>query len=89
VLAEIGAGEVPRLLVFNKIDRSDRTASAERDAYGTIRAVFLSASSGDGIGLLREAIAERVRESRSAAAQSRSIPTVPASAEAAPAGLLK
>jgi len=89
VLADIGAGEVPRLLVFNKIDRSDRAASVERDAYGTIRAVFLSAASGDGIGLLREAIAERVSQDRSAAAQSRAIPTVPAAVETAPAGLLE
>jgi len=89
VLADIGAGEVPRLLVFNKIDRSDRAASVERDAYGTIRAVFLSAASGDGIGLLREAIAERVSQDRSAAVQSRAIPTVPAAVETAPAGLLE
>jgi GTP-binding protein HflX len=71
VLAEIGAAEVPQLLVFNKIDLFERAAAVERDPYGTIRAVFLSAASGDGIELLREAIAERVREARSAAAASR------------------
>jgi GTPase len=65
VLGEIGAGDVPRLLVFNKIDRIDRAGAVERDPYGTIRAVFLSAASGDGIDLLREAIAEHVRAARS------------------------
>ena len=64
VLAEIGAADVPRLIVFNKIDRLERAAAVEEDACGTIRAVFLSAASGDGIGLLREAIAARVRASR-------------------------
>jgi GTP-binding protein HflX len=71
VLADIGASEVPRLLVFNKIDRLDRAASIERDGYGTIRAVFLSAATGDGIGLLRAAIAERVRQSPAAAPAAR------------------
>ncbi len=71
VLTEIGAADVPRLLVFNKIDRLERSAAAERDACGTIRAVFLSAASGDGIEILREAIADRVHAAREAAADSR------------------
>lgn len=68
VLGEIGAAHVPRLLVFNKIDRIDRAAAVERDRYGTIRAVFLSAASGDGIDLLRGAVAEHIRAARSPAA---------------------
>jgi len=84
VLAEIGAADVPRLLVFNKIDRLERSAAAERDACGTIRAVFLSAATGDGIEFLREAIAERVHAARAAAAESRQSPGVsmPAAASA-------
>ena len=81
VLAEIGAADVPRLLVFNKVDLLGRTAALERDACGTIRAVFLSAATGDGLEILRDAIAERVREARSAPAESRStlgISTLPA-----------
>jgi GTP-binding protein HflX len=74
VLAEIGAADVPRLLVFNKVDRLERASSAERDACGTIRAVFLSAETGDGIEFLREAIAGRVRAAREAAAQARHSP---------------
>jgi len=68
VLAEIGAAEVPRLLVFNKLDRLERGAAAERSPCGTIRAVFLSAATGDGIELLREAIAERVHAAQGALA---------------------
>jgi GTP-binding protein HflX len=68
VLDEIGAGQVPRLVVYNKIDRVDRTPSVERDACGSIHAVFVSAMSGQGLDLLREAIAERVRQNRAAAA---------------------
>ena len=82
VLAEIGAGEVPRLLVFNKVDRLERTAAVERDHCGTIRAVFLSAATGDGIEFLRQAIAERVLAARAAAAEPRQPPEV-----AAPAAL--
>ena len=82
VLADIGAADVPRLLVFNKIDRLERSATAERDAYGTIRAVFLSAATGDGIELLRAAIAERVLAARTSAAESRPSPGIAAPAAA-------
>jgi GTP-binding protein HflX len=77
VLAEIGAAEVPRLLVFNKIDRLERAPSIERDACGRIRAVFLSASTGDGIELLRRAIAEFVGAVRADPAQSARLPGLP------------
>ena len=60
VLAGIGAAEVPRLLVFNKIDQLDRPASVERDPYGTIRAVFVSAATGLGLDGLRDALAQRL-----------------------------
>jgi len=89
VLAEIGAGDVPRLLVFNKIDRLQRSAAVERDAYGTIRAVFLSAASGGGIGLLRDAIAERVHAARLAAAEPRPSPGIALSAAPSAASVHK
>jgi GTPase len=62
VLEEIGADEVPRCLVFNKIDLAQRSASAERSACGSIDAVWLSARSGEGLDLLRGAIARRARD---------------------------
>jgi len=58
VLSEIDAGEIPQLLVFNKIDLLDVPASVERDDYGKINKVFLSASSGDGLDDLRLALGE-------------------------------
>ncbi len=60
VLAEIGAQEVPRIRVFNKIDHvGDATAQAEREA--TLRAAFpgcivMSARRAGNVAALREAI---------------------------------
>jgi GTP-binding protein HflX len=62
VLDEIGAAGVPRCVVFNKIDLAQRVASAEPSACGSIDAVWLSARSGDGLDLLRGAIAQRARD---------------------------
>jgi GTP-binding protein HflX len=58
VLAEIPAGEAPRLLVWNKIDAAGLEPAVERDQYGRISRVFVSARTGSGIELLRGAIAE-------------------------------
>ena len=61
VLAEIGAAEVPRLRVFNKIDRlADAPPRLDRDATGTPEAVWLSAATGTGIPLLHGALRERL-----------------------------
>jgi len=48
VLAEIGAADIPQILVFNKIDLQDVPPSVQRDDYGRIARVFLSAKSGAG-----------------------------------------
>lgn len=62
VLGEIGADEVPRLQVFNKIDlREDETPRIERDEEGRPSRVYVSARQGLGLELLREAIAERLQ----------------------------
>jgi len=58
VLAEIPAGEAPRLLVWNKIDAAGMEPGVERDQYGRISRVFVSARTGAGLELLRGAIAE-------------------------------
>ncbi len=62
VLAEIGAERVPQIQVFNKIDRQGREPRVERDADGCIHRVWLSAASGAGIELLREAMAAHFRD---------------------------
>ncbi len=64
VLDDIGAGELPSLKVFNKVDRVDRAPGIERDEHGQISAVWISAVSGAGLDLLNEALAERIAEGR-------------------------
>jgi GTP-binding protein HflX len=60
VLTEIGAAQVPQLLVFNKIDLCDEALSpgVDVDEYGKISRVRVSAVSGAGLAQLRQAIAE-------------------------------
>jgi GTP-binding protein HflX len=70
VLQEIGADAVPQLIVHNKIDAIDRAAAVERDAYGRILAVSVSAATGAGLDLLRAAIAEHARTCRAGTARS-------------------
>jgi GTP-binding protein HflX len=60
VLAEIGAGDLPQLLVYNKIDRMELEPRIERNAQGVATQVWISAASGAGIDLLGKAIAERL-----------------------------
>jgi GTP-binding protein HflX len=58
VLAEIGAADIPQVLVLNKIDLQDIQPSVQRDDYGRIARVFLSAQSGAGLDGLRLVLAE-------------------------------
>ena len=58
VLAEIGAADVPQILVWNKIDLTLAAAAIERGDCDKIRRVFLSAQTGEGLDLLRNALAE-------------------------------
>ena len=59
VLASIGAGAVPQLEVYNKVDVLGEAPRLERDADGVVRRVWLSAATGAGLELLREVLAER------------------------------
>ena len=63
VLTEIDAGDLPQLVVYNKIDLlQDKDPGIDRDEHGVPRAVWLSAVTGEGCDLLVEAIAERLGE---------------------------
>jgi GTP-binding protein HflX len=76
VLDEIGAGELPQILVYNKIDRlaaavdadtgATARAGARRDSVdaGRVPRVWVSATSGAGLDLLRDAITESLRGER-------------------------
>ena len=71
VLKEIGALDVPQILVWNKLDLTPASPAIERDDCGNISSVRLSARTGTGLSLLREALAEtasRRKDSRAAAA---------------------
>ena len=58
VLEEIGAGGLPQILVWNKIDVTLASPEVQRDACGKISRVLLSARTGEGLDLLREVLAE-------------------------------
>ena len=58
VLEEIGAREMRQVIIWNKIDLTEAGAGIERDEYGNITRVRVSARSGEGLGLLRETLAE-------------------------------
>jgi GTP-binding protein HflX len=62
VLEEIGADQIPRIEVMNKIDQMPQTftegAVLVRDSRGISSQVFLSAKTGLGLDLLRTALAE-------------------------------
>ena len=69
VLAEIGAADVPQLLVFNKLDTIEKISLplhlhdmfALKDAFDgatrSVERVFVSAQTGEGIGVLRQLLA--------------------------------
>lgn len=58
VLNEIGAAKVPQLLVLNQIDRLGLTPGIERDEYGKIAKVRVSAMTGAGLDLIKKAMLE-------------------------------
>jgi GTP-binding protein HflX len=58
VLEEINAHTIPRLHVYNKIDRLEQDPRLERDRDGLPQSVWLSATTGAGIDLLLQAIGE-------------------------------
>ncbi len=64
VLEEIGAQHVPQILVWNKVDLTGVAPAVERDGYGRIQRVKLSARTGDGLPLLRDVLGECAREKR-------------------------
>src|SRR5258706_2119122 len=60
VLTEIGADDIPQLIVYNKIDRLEGSppATVLRNEDGKIIELRVSAETGDGMDLLRDTIRE-------------------------------
>ena len=59
VLAEIGALNVPQIVVLNQIDKLALAPDITRDEQGNINKVSLSAASGEGLDLLKLALADQ------------------------------
>ncbi|PWB56149.1 MAG: GTPase HflX [Nitrosomonadales bacterium] len=57
VLTEIGAN-APQIMLFNKIDLKGQAPGVERDEYGRITGVHVSALTGAGMDLIRDVLAE-------------------------------
>ncbi len=65
VLKDIGAGEIEQLVVFNKIDRLDDVVPRVDLGEGGVPArVWVSARDGEGLDLLRGALASRLSRER-------------------------
>ncbi len=64
VLEEVGAGDLPRILVMNKIDAIDQPPRLDRIDGGGQPRVWVSAIDGSGIDLLQQAIADHFSELR-------------------------
>ncbi len=63
VLAEIGAGDLPVLEVYNKIDLlSNASAKIETNAHGEPVRVWLSAKDNEGLDLLLSALIKRLSD---------------------------
>jgi GTP-binding protein HflX len=63
VLEEIGAADVPQMLVYNQIDRTPALQpEIVRDSHGKILNIKVSAHTGAGIDGLREVLADAARD---------------------------
>jgi GTP-binding protein HflX len=60
VLKQLEADQVPQIRVYNKIDKMDRAPRVTNNRQGESRAVWLSAITGEGIPMLKDAIAHRL-----------------------------
>jgi GTPase len=69
VLTEIGADTIPQLLVYNKIDCAALSAHIARDDYGKIISTHVSAKTGSGLDLLREALDQLAMSDRDTQSQ--------------------
>ncbi|RZV34794.1 MAG: GTPase HflX [Chromatiales bacterium] len=62
VLKQLDADQVPQIRVYNKIDKLDRKPRVTNNRRGEGRAVWISAVTGEGLELLKEAIAQRLQQ---------------------------
>jgi len=55
---------VPQLRVYNKLDLTGVAPGVGRDEYGKLQGVYVSAQTGAGLELLRDALSEILLASR-------------------------
>jgi GTP-binding protein HflX len=60
VLEEIGVGDIPQLLVYNKIDRIEGAAPRHDTTDGSRERVWISARDNAGLDLLRDALGPKL-----------------------------
>ena len=56
VLKEVGANDIPRINLFNKIDLVGEDPRIAHDQYGRIECVWISASNKLGVDLVKKAV---------------------------------
>lgn len=64
VLGEIGANDVRQIVVHNQIDRANLEPAIGRDEYGNINTLHVSAKTGEGMDLIRQALTEHYQQLR-------------------------
>ncbi len=64
VLNQIGADEVPRILVYNKVDLTDSRTGRRTSVNGEIDRVWLSSLTGEGVDALMEILVDQFRAKR-------------------------
>ena len=64
VLKQLDADRVPQIRVYNKIDKLEREPRLSKLRQGGGRAVWLSATTGEGVPLLLESIGARLRRKK-------------------------
>lgn len=79
VLRQIGASNIAQLQVLNKIDLTGLEPGIERDEYGKMVSVRVSARTGAGLDLLRQAIVEAANLHRAGGSLPDDDPSIPLS----------
>ncbi len=64
VLEEIGAQDVPRIVVLNKVDLTGAAPAVAMDECGNISRISLSARTGAGVDLLKQALVRFAQDRR-------------------------
>ena len=82
VLQQIGASHIAQLQVLNKIDLTRLEPGIERDEYGKMASVRVSAKTGAGLDLLRQAIVEAANSHRAGGDLPDDNPSIPLSISA-------